>query len=296
MESYVKSSLNSIWNSSWSSSWNSKFKQLTFVLVLALMIQACGRKEKSEDLENLKQFAQRYAAAWGSQVPDSVASFFAEEGVLRVNTGEPARGRQEIARVAEGFMTDLPDMQVLFDSLVQTSEGIEFHWTLIATHSGPGGTGKKVDVSGYEVWQMDPDNFIRESQGYFPSEEYDRQLGLDTVSMDEFIEVDFSDLNAQLDTIPEELSPGEVMKLFYPHQIESQEGNEKIEISETRHSDTLYDVLLIHDNLMDDSLKAKKYVMSLELKNQKWKVTSLKHNWKCWPGRGHESWGTEFCK
>ena len=73
-------------------------------------------------------------------------------------------------------MTDLPDMVVRFDSLVTKTEGSEFHWTLMATNSGPGGTGNKVNVSGYELWQMGENGLIQSSQGHFPGEEYNRQL------------------------------------------------------------------------------------------------------------------------
>ncbi len=75
-------------------------------------------------------------------------------------------------------MHELPDMLVRYDSLVNKPTGIEFHWTLIATHSGPGGTGNKVEVSGYEEWQMGDNGLILKSLGHFPTEEYNRQLGI----------------------------------------------------------------------------------------------------------------------
>jgi hypothetical protein len=73
-------------------------------------------------------------------------------------------------------MTDLPDMVVTYDSLINEANGAEFHWTLTATHSGPGGTGNKVKVSGYELWQMGEDGRIKSSQGHFPTEAYNRQF------------------------------------------------------------------------------------------------------------------------
>jgi len=125
---------------------------------------------------NLELFAHSYAQAWGSKRPGFVAMFFENNGTLQVNDGEPAKGRDAISDVAKGFMTDLPDMIVQFDSLVPKSNGAEFHWTLIATNTGPGGTGNKVKVSGFELWKMSENGLIKESRGYFPSEEFDRQL------------------------------------------------------------------------------------------------------------------------
>jgi uncharacterized protein (TIGR02246 family) len=64
------------------------------------------------DLNKLNEFATRYATAWCSQNPESVASFYAEDGSLSVNDGAPAVGRQAIADVARGFMSAFPDIEV----------------------------------------------------------------------------------------------------------------------------------------------------------------------------------------
>ncbi len=125
---------------------------------------------------DLDIFARSYAQAWCSKRPNFVATYFAEDGSLQVNDGDSAKGRDAISKVAQGFMTDLPDMIVRYDSIVPKSIGTEFHWTLIATNSGPGGTGNKVKVSGYELWQLDENGLIKNSQGNFPTEEYNRQL------------------------------------------------------------------------------------------------------------------------
>ena len=129
----------------------------------------------------LKEFAKRYAKAWCSQNPDSVAAFFAERGSISINKGPPAVGRAAIAKEAEAFMTTFPDMIVTFDRLEPRGDRTAFHWTVTGTNSGPGGTGKRVRISGYELWKIDNDGVIRESKGHFDSTEYERQLkhGLD---------------------------------------------------------------------------------------------------------------------
>jgi predicted ester cyclase len=123
----------------------------------------------------LEKFAQHYAKAW-SQNPESVAAFFAENGSLTVNDGLPAIGRAAIAREAQAFMATFPDMIVTFDRLRPNENGIEFHWTLAGTNTGPGGTGKRVQISGYELWKIDNHGLIAESKGHFDSAEYERQL------------------------------------------------------------------------------------------------------------------------
>jgi predicted ester cyclase len=124
----------------------------------------------------LSSFAQRYAEAWCSQNPESVAAFFAERGSISINNGPPAVGRAAIAKEAEAFMTTFPDMIVTFDKLESRPDGTAFHWTLTGTNSGPGGAGKRVRISGYELWKIDNDGFIAESKGHFDGTEYERQL------------------------------------------------------------------------------------------------------------------------
>lgn len=125
---------------------------------------------------DLTEFAKRYAAAWCSQKPERVAEFFAENGSLTVNDGPPAVGRKAIAGTAHGFMRNFPDMIVTFDRLEQRPEGVAFHWTLTGTNTGPGGTGQRVRISGYELWQFDKDGVVRTSKGQFDATEYARQL------------------------------------------------------------------------------------------------------------------------
>jgi uncharacterized protein (TIGR02246 family) len=126
--------------------------------------------------ENLSEFARRYAKAWCSHDPEKVAAFFAENGSLSVNDGPPAVGRAAIAEIAGGFMRDLPDMVVTMDDRSRDSNGAMFHWTLAGTNTGLGGTGKRVRISGYELWQIGDDGLIAQSEGHFDTAEYERQL------------------------------------------------------------------------------------------------------------------------
>ena len=127
------------------------------------------------DLATITTFAKRYAEAWCRQNPQKVAAFFAERGSISINNGPPAVGRAAIAEEARGFMTTFPDMIVTMDKVVREPRGTKFHWTLTGTNTGPGGTGKRVRISGYELWKIDNDGLIAESKGHFDSAEYERQ-------------------------------------------------------------------------------------------------------------------------
>jgi uncharacterized protein (TIGR02246 family) len=128
------------------------------------------------DLAEVTKFAKRYAEAWCSQDPQSVAAFYAKNGSLSVNDGLPAVGRAAIAEEARRFMTTFPDMMVTMDDVSRDSDGTKFHWTLTGTNTGPSGTGKRVRISGYELWQIDKDGLIGESKGHFDAADYERQL------------------------------------------------------------------------------------------------------------------------
>ena len=105
-----------------------------------------------------------------------MAAFYSPDGSLRVNTDPPAVGRGAIAEVAQGFMTAFPDMKVLMDDLSAQGDEAVYSWTLIGTNTGPGGTGKRVQISGFEEWRIGADGLIAESRGHFDSAEYQRQL------------------------------------------------------------------------------------------------------------------------
>src|SRR5437764_7042242 len=128
------------------------------------------------DLGELTEFATRYAEAWCSQDPDKVAAFFAERGSISINNGPPAVGHAAIAKEAQAFMTAFPDMIVTFDRLEPRGDATGFHWTLTGTNTGPGGTGNKVRITGYELWKIDKDGLIAESKGHFDAADYERQL------------------------------------------------------------------------------------------------------------------------
>jgi hypothetical protein len=126
--------------------------------------------------KELQEFAERYTAAWCSHIAARVAECYASTGSLQVNDGAPAIGRVAIAALASQFMTELPDLRVSMDGVTREIEGVRYRWTLTGTNDGPGGTGAKLRISGYEVWKFGGDGLIAASHGHFDAAEYQRQL------------------------------------------------------------------------------------------------------------------------
>lgn len=150
-------------------------KLIVGFLSAALLLSACASEDElmRRDLTDL---GTRYAAAWSSQNPAQLASFYADNGSLVVNGGPPATGRTAIAAKAQSFMTAFPDMVVKLERMDQLGDRPVFRWIWTGTNTGPGGTGKFVRIIGYEEWTLDSNGLIAKSDGHYDEAEYQRQL------------------------------------------------------------------------------------------------------------------------
>jgi nuclear transport factor 2 (NTF2) superfamily protein len=126
--------------------------------------------------DRLRDFAERYTAAWCRRDPAGVAAFYSPNGSLSVNRAAPAVGRSAIGEIAQGFMAAFPDMEVILDGVLVQGGRAVYHWTLAGTNTGPGGTGQRVRISGFEEWEIGADGLIAESQGHFDEAAYQHQL------------------------------------------------------------------------------------------------------------------------
>jgi steroid delta-isomerase-like uncharacterized protein len=124
----------------------------------------------------LRDLAKRYTAAWCSKDPASVAASYSPNGSLSVNGDAPAVGRSAISEVVQEFMTAFPDLEVRMDDVLVQDDRAVYHWTLAGTNTGPDGTGQRVRISGFEVWEIGVDGLIAESRGHFDNAAYQRQL------------------------------------------------------------------------------------------------------------------------
>ena len=127
-------------------------------------------------LPELRRLAEGYTAAWSRRDAPGVAALYSPEGSLSVNGGPPAVGRAALTELAQGFITTFPDLHLTMDGLSEEGGRVVYRWTLTGTNRGPGGSGKRVKISGFEEWRIGSDGLIAESLGHFDSAEYERQL------------------------------------------------------------------------------------------------------------------------
>jgi nuclear transport factor 2 (NTF2) superfamily protein len=151
-------------------------KRLLVSACLCVAVSACTEPEERYLPEDVDAFARGYTAAWNSHDPEGVAAFYAANGALTVNGGEPAVGREAVAAVAQSFMDAFPDLLLINLSNEDVDGRIRYHWRFVGTHSGPDGTGAAVDFSGFEAWIFDEQGLILDSQGSFDAQDYERQL------------------------------------------------------------------------------------------------------------------------
>ena len=123
--------------------------------------------------DELRALGQRYAAAWSSGDPQGVAAFFAEDGRIVINKGDPIVGHAALAEMAAGFYAEFPDLVVHMDDIRHSGDHAIFVWTLEGKHSE---TGNSVKVGGWEEWTLGDDLKVQQSFGWFDAEDYDRQV------------------------------------------------------------------------------------------------------------------------
>ena len=144
--------------------------------VLLTTLPGCRAGVQAMDDGQLREFATRYTAAWCSQDAASVAAFFAVDGSLTINDGNPSVGRAAITGAAQGFMSAFPDLIVAMDSISGEGENAVYRWTLTGTNTGPDGTGRAVRISGYEEWTFGEDGLVKQSLGHYDAADWDRQV------------------------------------------------------------------------------------------------------------------------
>lgn len=121
----------------------------------------------------LEHMAEAYTAAWNSKSAEAVASYFAEDGRIVINRGDPWEGRGRVAEMAAGFYADVPDLTLSCDLVRTAGDHAVYVWTFTGHHSG---TRNPLNIRGWEEWDIDTDGKVKESRGWFDAADYARQV------------------------------------------------------------------------------------------------------------------------
>ncbi len=124
------------------------------------------------DRESATKMAAAYTAAWNSGSADAVASFYAADGSIVINRGEPWNGRKRVSEMAAGFFADVPDLTLTCNEVRCAGSHVAYLWTFTGTHSQ---TKNPLRIVGWEEWDLDDDLMVRASKGWFDADDYERQ-------------------------------------------------------------------------------------------------------------------------
>ncbi|SLN58241.1 nuclear transport factor 2 family protein [Roseisalinus antarcticus] len=120
----------------------------------------------------LSSLAHDDPAAWNSGSADAVASFFAEDGSIVINAGEPWLGRSRVADMASGFHADVPDLGLTCDDIRMAGDHAVYVWTFTGHDAA---RGNPLNIRGWEECDLSADGKVMASRGWFDAAEYARQ-------------------------------------------------------------------------------------------------------------------------
>jgi len=119
--------------------------------------------------------ANAYTEAWCSRSAKAVASFFAENAISIINADETI-GREAIAESIDAFFIEFPDLVMRMDDLRTGGNQAIYLWTLVGTHSGPGGTGNFVKIPGWQNWLLNDELLITKADCGYDTVDYRHQI------------------------------------------------------------------------------------------------------------------------
>lgn len=122
---------------------------------------------------DIRKMADAYTAAWNSGSAEAVASCYAEDGEIVINRGEPWTGRARVAEMAAGFFADVPDLRLTCDELRCAGDHVAYFWTFVGHHAE---TKAPLKISGWEEWNLDTEQKVISSRGWFDADDYQRQV------------------------------------------------------------------------------------------------------------------------
>ena len=137
--------------------------------------------------DTLRSFIDRYLQAWNTHDPAAVAAC-ATEDVLWDSPAlpEPAKGRSAVAALVSATVTAFPDYEFTQPAPFAIADGrltAYIPWRMTGTNTGPfdppgyAPTGKSIDLTGIDVWQLS-NGLICRYQAVYNYSLVARQLGL----------------------------------------------------------------------------------------------------------------------
>ena len=123
--------------------------------------------------DDLAKLADGYTGAWNTGSADAVAGFYAEDGQITINRGDPWLGRTGVRDMAAGFFADVPDLVLSCDGIRAAGTHVVYLWTFTGHDAG---TNNPLEIHGWEEWTLDDNGKVQSSLGWYDAEDYARQV------------------------------------------------------------------------------------------------------------------------
>ena len=101
----------------------------------------------------------------------------------------------------------------------------------------------------------------------------------------------YTELNQRVRKAGNINTPVELVKYYYGEIDDEQD----IDISVDKFDNNQYKIMLIQENIKDDSIAGMKVIMLAKKDNNEWTVIDIQRTWKCQKGRGHSNFSSEPC-
>ena len=121
------------------------------------------------DHQVMRAAADAYTAAWNSGSPGAVASFYAADGRIVINRGDPWEGQEAVARMAAGFFADVLGLHLTCDGLRVAGDHVVYLWTFTGIDAT---TRNPLHVHGWEEWDVDAAHRVKSSRGWYDAADY----------------------------------------------------------------------------------------------------------------------------
>jgi steroid delta-isomerase-like uncharacterized protein len=136
------------------------------------------RSAKSRAVEKV---ARSFFEATGDHDPERMLGHWADDGVEDIVPVGVFRGKQEIEGFARGLLGSSSDLEVTVNRVVADDSRAVVEWRFRGTFDGPfqgiEPTGKKIDLRGMDILEIENDK-IKRLTAYYDSTAFARQIGM----------------------------------------------------------------------------------------------------------------------
>jgi steroid delta-isomerase-like uncharacterized protein len=141
-----------------------------------------AKPRRSAKSRAVEKTAREFFEAMGAHDPERMLEIWADDGVEDVvPAGRVFRGKKEISGFLRGFLGSSSDLEVTLDRVIADDSRALVEWRFRGTFDGSfeglEPTGKKLDLRGVDILEIEDDKVTRVT-AYYDSSTFARQVGM----------------------------------------------------------------------------------------------------------------------